>query len=230
MTGSLTGNGNDRPQPSGRRVLARVLADVVVPVAAYYGLRWAGLGAFAALLAGAIVSGAIVLGRVLRDRRADGLAVFTLTVMLLGVGVALISGSARLLLAREAWVTGLAGLWFIGSLWTRRPLSYQFTRPMLEGRWGWPGSWERLWSAAPRFRRMWRVSTVMWGVALLADAAARLAMAYTLPVDAVPALTTTLYAVTTGILISVTNLYYRASGALNRRSPLYAAPGSSNQR
>ena len=55
---------------------------------------------------------------------------------------------------------------------------------------------------------MWRVSSVLWGVGTLADAALRVVMAYTLPVDVVPALGTALYSATAFVLIVVNNVYY----------------------
>lgn len=57
---------------------------------------------------------------------------------------------------------------------------------------------------------MWRVSSVLWGIGTLADAALRVVLAYTLPVDEVPGLATALYAVTSAVLV-VTNVYYVAA-------------------
>jgi hypothetical protein len=75
--------------------------------------------------------------------------------------------------------------------------------------------WDALWDAEPRFRRIWRVSTVIWGLALLADAVIRVVMAYTLPVDVVPGLGGALYPVTFVLIQIVTNVYYQVAG-LNR--------------
>ena len=47
-------------------------------------------------------------------------------------------------------------------------------------------------------------------------------MAYTLPVDTVPALNTALYAVTSLVLIVITNVYYTAVGLYRPDSALYA--------
>jgi hypothetical protein len=90
-----------------------------------------------------------------------------------------------------------------------------------EGRFGWPDSWEELWAASPRFRRMWRVSSVMFGIGTLLDAALRVLMAYTLPPDAVPLLGTVLYAATSVVLIAVNNVYYFTCGLWDRSSALY---------
>src|SRR5690606_28382061 len=96
---------------------------------------------------------------------------------------------------------------------TSRPLAYQFTRPLLEGRLGMQGPpWEVLWEREPRFRRIWRVSSVMWAVATLADAVLRVVMAYTLPVNSVPALQMGLFIVTGLLMQVVTNVYYMRAG------------------
>lgn len=190
------------------RGLLRFLIDVGAPLAAYYGLRAAGVGVYVALLASTLLSAVTSVAPLLRGRKRDALATYMTCMMLLSVVVSFVAGSPRFLLAKEAWLTGAAGVWFLASLWARRPLAYLYTRPLLEGRLGWPGRWEELWDRFPRFRRMWRVSSVLWGIGTLADAAARVVMAYSLPVDAVPGLTTLLYGVTAGVLILVTNVYY----------------------
>lgn len=57
----------------------------------------------------------------------------------------------------------MVGFWFLGSIWSARPLAYQFTRPLLEGCIGRQGpSWEVLWAREPHFRRIWPVSGAVW--------------------------------------------------------------------
>lgn len=81
----------------------------------------------------------------------------------------------------------VTGACFIASLAGRRPLAYLLSQPLLEGRFRWPQRWDGLWARSPRFRRMWRVSSVLWGVGTLTDAALRVVTAYTLSPDLVPA-------------------------------------------
>ncbi len=208
---------------SGAVAAARMVFDLIVPLALFYGLRGAGVGIYLALLAGALASGITAVVVVVTHRRLDAVAVFVLTTMLLSVGVSLLTGSTRFLLAKEGWLTAVTGVWFLGTLRARRPLAFHFSRPLLEGRLGWPDQWDALWERAPRFRRMWRISTVLWGVGTLLDSVARVVMAYTLPVDVVPALSSAMYAVTSAVLIGVTNIYYRAAGAYVPDSALYQA-------
>ena len=194
------------PRPG--RLALRLLVDVAVPLALYYGLRAAGTSVYLALLVSTVLPAISALLPLLRGRRVNGLALYMTTMLLVSVGVSLLAGSPRFLLAKEGWLTALAGVWFLASLRARRPLAYLYSRPLLEGRFGWPRDWEDRWEHSPRFRRMWRTSSVLWGIGTLGDSALRVVMAYTLPVDEVPALGTALYAVTSGVLLVVTNVYY----------------------
>jgi hypothetical protein len=206
------------------RQILRVVVDLVVPTAMFYVLRAFGVGLYLTLILSAVLPAAVALVRWSRSRQRDGLAIYTLSMLVLSTLVSLIGGSPRFLLAREGWLTGVTGIWFIASVRTTRPLAFHYTRPMLEGRRRLadiPGDWDELWERLPRFRRIWKVGSLLWGVALLADSVARVIMAYTLPVNAVPALGTALYGVTTVVLIVITNIYYIATGLYDRRSRLY---------
>lgn len=203
------------------RAVARLAVEFGLPTALYYGLRAENVGIFRALLIAAVVSAVIAAMQVIRHRRLDGMATYVTSIMVGGVGVSLLAGSTQFLLARGALPTGITGLWFIASLWARRPLAYLFSQPLLEGRFRWPQHWDELWDRSPRFRRMWRVSSLLWGIGTLIDAALRVVMACTLPPDLVPALGTALYAGTSVVLIAVTTVYYAVSGIYNRTSALY---------
>ncbi|MDH6580805.1 VC0807 family protein [Kitasatospora sp. MAP5-34] len=206
----MTGPG---ARPGNRRLLLNLLWDVVAPTALFYGLRGAGVSTFAALLAGAVVPACSTGVQWVRRRRLDGLGSFVAVVMLLGVAASLVSGSTRFMLAKDGWVTAFAGLWFLASAWGPRPMAFLGGRPFLEGRFRSDGtSWDTLWEREPAFRRIWRVSTVIWGAAMLADAAARITMAYTLPPDSVPGLGALLWPVTLVLLQVVNGVYYEVSG------------------
>ena len=99
---------------------------------------------------------------------------------------------------------------------------FSFARALLEGRVG-PGreSWDLLWARLPGFRRIWRVAGVIWGAATIADAALRFVMAYTMPVDQVPALNGAQWGALFVLLQVVTNIYYHRAGLYNPASALY---------
>ncbi|WP_269854773.1 VC0807 family protein [Streptomyces sp. RPT161] len=199
--------------PAGRAVLTMVV-DIALPLVVFYGLRAAGTSTYAALVAAAVAPLASAALQLLRDRRLDGMAVFIATTMLLGLAASLVTGGTRFMLAKDGWVTAVGGLWFLASVKVaRQPLVYHGARPLLEGRFRSDGTpWEVLWEREPAFRRIWRVSTVIWSVAMLADAAVRVTMAYTLPVDTVPALGGALWPVTLLLLQLVNGAYYEVAG------------------
>ena len=143
--------------------------------------------------------------------------------LVLSAGVSVIAGSPRFLLAKDAVLTAVWGTWFLLSLRGHRPLTFRFTRTLLEAHrifdprtrtWSAPTerSWDELWELVPRFRRMWQVTTVIWGAAFMLDAALRVVLAYALPVSDVPALAGALWLVTFLLLQIITNVYLSRSG------------------
>ena len=156
--------------------------DIGAPIAVYYVLHGAGVSNLAALAAGGRAPGArrtLAAGRPAPGRHGrrggaghDG-----------GVtGDLADRAQPRFLLARDGLITGIWGAWFLATLAARRPAAFLFARPLLEGRLVFAvTSWDALWDAEPRFRRIWRVATVWWAAGLLADAVIRMVMAYTLP-------------------------------------------------
>jgi hypothetical protein len=82
-------------------------------------------------------------------------------------------------------------------------------------------SWDQLWDQVPPFRHVWRVTTVIWGAAMLTDAVTRITMAWTLPVDTVPALGAALWPATFILLQVITNVYFHRTGlwAILRTGP-----------
>ena len=205
-------------------VVGRAAAGLLAPLVIFYGLRALDVGLYVALMVSALVSGLPTLVGLVRRRPVNALSAYFTTMVLGSLLVALVAGSTEFLLAKEAVLTGVTGVWFLVSAAGDRPLAYVFSKPLLSGRARWPADWDGLWASAPRWRRMWRVSSVLFGIGSIADALARVLFAYTLPADVVPALATGLYAVTGVLLIIVVNVYYVLSGVYDPRSALYAAP------
>ncbi len=187
--------------------------DLIAPTALLYVLLGFGSSLYVALLASASVSAVSAITSYRSGAGNGRFAPYMLAMALASFAIALITGSDRFLLAKESVLTALVGCWFLASIWSDRPLTYQFTRPLLEGRIGRGGAtWEVLWTREPRFRRIWRVSSAMWAGVTLIDAVIRVVMAYTLPVHVVPAMQTGLMVATTLLMQVVTNVYYIRSG------------------
>lgn len=196
-----------------RRAGTTAVLGLVAPMVLYYVLRALGLSVFVALLVGALIPVVGLVVGLLRGRRPSAVSGSWSLLLLLALGVSLVGGDVRFLLARDALVTATVGTWFLVSARTDRPLALVLSRPLLElmNRYP-PGRWEELWRDRPRFRTIWRRASVGFGLGTLADAVARVAMAYTLPVDLVPALSTALYLATSVVLLVGVNLYYARSG------------------
>lgn len=215
-----------------RRQLLLLVVDIAVPIGLYYVLRGFGMSAYLALLIGAIVPLLTTVIGFLARRTVDGLGLSMFALISLSAAVSALTSDPRFLLVRDGWLTGAWGMWFFGSLFTRRPVAFALARVLLEGRRVWDSrtrgwarptqrSWDRLWDEEPRFRRIWRISTALWGAGTMADAVLRVLMAETLPVDEVPALSGALWPVTFVVLQVITNVYYHRAGLW----PLLSAQG-----
>ncbi|MFD1678271.1 VC0807 family protein [Alicyclobacillus fodiniaquatilis] len=115
---------------------------------------------------------------IIKQRRVDILALFTMIGFLLELGILLIHGNAQLLLLRGAFVTGMLGITFLGSLLFPRPLIYYFAirfNSSEEGR----NRLSSLWSNC-HFRRRIRITTLVWGVALLSEALLETVLIYSI--------------------------------------------------
>lgn len=196
-----------------RLALARLLFDIAAPIAVYYVLRAEGASYEVSLLIGAALSAIGSVVTLLAHRRVDPVGALMVASLLGALAGSLISGNPRFLLAKDGLLTGLWGAWFVASARGGRPAALVFARPLMEGT-SWFGhrSWDLLWATEPRFRRIWRVATVTWGIGLLFDAAIRTVIAYSLPIDQVPAIGGALYPVTFVVLQIVTNVYYTRAG------------------
>ncbi len=213
QTRMMERHGNTRLSRWMGRGLIWFAFDMLAPTGLFYLLINNGASIYLGLLASALLSAASAGISFLRGKGGQRFAPYMLALALASLALALVTGSDRFLLARESMLTAVVGFWFLGSIWTTRPLTYRFTRPLLERRFGWDEpSWEVLWEQVPQFRRIWYVSTVMWGVATLIDAVLRVVMAYALPVASVPALQTGMFIVTGLLMQVVTNVYYVRAG------------------
>ncbi|KQV77894.1 hypothetical protein ASC64_03500 [Nocardioides sp. Root122] len=198
--------------------LLRPVIGVLGSTALYYLMRHVGVSVYAALVVGAVLSLVPACVSLLRGNRPSGLEAFFTVLLFASFAISLLPGDERFLLAKDALVTSGVGFWFLASLWwADRPLAYQFAKPMIEGRGGWVGDWERRWREDAWFRRMWRTSSALWAAGTLLDAVARVVLAYTLPADVVPGLNLAMYVATAVVLNVVTTVVYVRAGAIRGR-------------
>ncbi|TWF76005.1 intracellular septation protein A [Pseudonocardia hierapolitana] len=181
-----------------RAMFLGLFRDIGLSLAAYYGLRAVGASPSVALLGGTVTAGLRIAYVWLRTRRFDGFAAFMLAEFGVGLGFALLTGDARFLVAKESFSTAVAGLIFLASCGFGRPMIWHAAaRFQPEAR----AELDRLWCGSPGFRRTFRMLTIGWGAGMLAEAVARVVVAYTLPVDAAAGLSQLLRFGAMGLLV-----------------------------
>jgi hypothetical protein len=146
--------------------------DIAGPLVVYQVLRSHGASEIKALVLSGIFPALGVAYAVVRHRRLDAVGALVLLGIAVGTVLGLASGNARLVLVEGSVPTGIFGLVCLGSLRTRRPLIFRFALEFIgpdtpKGR-----DFESRWQYAG-FRRVFNVMTIAWGVAYLAEAAAR---------------------------------------------------------
>jgi hypothetical protein len=170
------GTARDRVRLQGLAIT--VIFDLAGPLLTYILLRSAGLSAVSALVLSGIFPALGVGINLFRHRRPDSVGLLILAGIVAGSVVGLASGDARLVLVEGSVPTAVFGLLCLASLGTRRPLIYRLMAEFIGT--GTPGgrAFESRWRY-PEFRRAFRLFTLIWGVAYLAEAVARVVIAET---------------------------------------------------
>jgi hypothetical protein len=196
-----------------KAVVVNLLVNVAAPLGLFYGLTAAGVGQWLALVLGAIPPTAHGIYTAVKRRRLDGLALFTLTILAGSVATSFLVGSPRFLLAKDGWMTAVAGAWILVTL-RGKPFLHQFVQAVTAGE-----VRDRLevnWRDSPTFRHVMRMATAMWGAGLVLDAGVRVVLAYSLPVEQVPWVNTVQYLVVYAALEITTRVYLRRKSVQER--------------
>jgi hypothetical protein len=177
------------PGPADRRsdlaaALRPLLIDVGIPVGTYFLLRGAfGLSLWLSLALSSVGPAVRSIGGLMAERKLNLLAMLMLAVNLAGIAVSFLTGDPRAMIAKDSAVSSVIAFAILGSVLLRRPLMSAGLKPfMTKGEPRRSAAWDRLSAASPQFRRLELLFSTIWGVALLAECAARLVGAYTLPV------------------------------------------------
>jgi hypothetical protein len=166
------------------RLVRDLAIDLGIPLGSFYLLR-DGLGASLWLsLAVASIGPAVrSLSAMVARRELNLLATLMLVVNAGGLAVSFVTGDPRAMIAKDSIISSVIGLSMLGSVAVGRPLMTPGLRLFLtKGTAQREAAWQRLQTASARFRRLERLYTVIWGLALLAECIARFTGAYTLPV------------------------------------------------
>lgn len=206
-----------RPTGSPRALLLGLLPTLVVngllPYLLFQVLSSRGVTTVQALAATSVFPIAWTLVGWARTRRLDPIGILSLVLIAIGLATSLATGSARLYLVRESFLTGTLGLAFLVTLLLPRPALFWLGSSFATGgdpaRLAW---WNGLWQYA-LFRRGIRLMTAVWGVALVAEASVRVVLALTVSPATVLAVSPVLALGTTALLLIWTFRY----GARMRR-------------
>ena len=178
---------DDHPE-IGPGVMLRGLAwDVGLPLAAYYGLHALGVADWPALLAATAMAGLRIVWVAVRDRRLNAFATMMLVVFGIGLILSFVSGDARFLLLKDSITTAVVGLTFLVTSLRGTPLTLAAAQGFR------PHDRERIaeqYRADPVVRRAYQVSSRVWGIGLLTEAAVRVPLVYLLPISVMVGLST----------------------------------------
>ncbi|MDH6123889.1 VC0807 family protein [Kitasatospora sp. GP82] len=171
-----------------RQLIRSLVFELAIPLGGYYLLHGLGMSQWAALLVSSLLVVPWIVYGTVKLRRVEVMAVFTLTLLVIGVLMSMVTGDPRTLLVRDSWLFGVLGLWVLGTLATRRPFMLTAGRSVVATKIGEAGAqeWAERWTHDPEFRRHIRVVTAVWGAGFTLDAGIRVVLACTLPVDSVP--------------------------------------------
>ena len=194
-----------RPGASLGAALRPLLIDVGIPLGSYYLLRDAfGLSLWLSLALSSVGPAVRSVASLVSERKLNVLAALMLAVNVAGIVVSFLTGDPRAMIAKDSVISSVIAFAILGSVMARRPLMSVGLRPfMTQGTPERSAVWDRLAAGSARFRRFELLYSAIWGVALLADCAARLVGAYTLPVTTMVWMSTvlTLSAIGAGIMV-----------------------------
>jgi hypothetical protein len=223
MTTSTQSTAQPRDRSRLRSTAKIVIFDIAGPLVAYQMLRSAGLTDVSALVLSGVLPGVGVLGGLIRHRQMDAVGVLVLAGIALGTVLGLVSGNARLVLVEGSVPTAVFGLLCLDSLRSRRPLIFRFALEFMgtgtpRGR-----DFASLWQY-PGFRHAFRLFTVVWGVAFLAEAAARIVVVEVAPVSAALAVSKVMPYAVGAVLAAWMTLYGRHARRQGERLAAAAEP------
>ncbi|MET3291629.1 UNVERIFIED_CONTAM: intracellular septation protein A [Brevibacillus sp. OAP136] len=164
-----------------RGIVMTLLINGALPLAVYQ-ILLGYTSSFVALSIAAAIPLVDNLFSLIRYRRLDVFASFMLLGFILSLAAVFMGGNEQLILLRESFVTGALGLLFFCSFLFPRPLIYYFALRFTVG-----NDPQRVAEFAAKwqhahFRFVLRIMTLVWGVALVGEAAVRSYLVYHLSI------------------------------------------------
>jgi hypothetical protein len=160
-----------------RSLATLLIFDIAGPLVAYSLLRKSGMSAVTALVISGVFPAFGVTISVIRHRRVDAVGVLVLAGIIVGTVTGLLSHSAKLVLVEGSVPTAVFGLASLGSLRARYPLMFSLAREFIGPDTARGQEMTTLWQL-DGYRRVFRIITIVWGVAFLIEAALRVVIIY----------------------------------------------------
>lgn len=171
-----------------------------------------GVSPVIALAAGTVFPLGEIAYEAVHTKRVGLVAIVSFAGIATGLTLSFATGNAVFALVRESFFTTLFGLLFLGSLALPRPLIFRLNLDLAGDDLAARAAAEELWELAPA-RYVFRLITLVWGVGLLLEAAARVVAALTLPIAVAAAVSPVIAVVVIGALALWTVRYVRVRRA-----------------
>ena len=171
------------------------------------------------MLSGVLPATRVIIG-IVRHRRVDAVGVLVLAGIAVGAILGLVSHNPKLVLDEGSVSTGVFGLICLGSLATDKPMMYRFAMEFMGPDTARGREFAGLWQYK-EFRRVFVVITVVWGIAYLVEAAARVVIVQNTSAGTALAVSKVLPYAVAALLIAWTVGYGRCrnAGAIALRPP-----------
>jgi intracellular septation protein A len=155
--------------------------SIVLPFIAIEGLLFAGAPVLVAFLGGSLFA-LIEVGReYVQTRRIGIVPVLALAAIAAAVLLSIGTGDPKFVVLKESAITLCIGAVFLGSMATSRPLIYRLNVDLAAGDAERLAQAEALWEN-PNARRVLRVLTIGWGIGLILEGLARIAVVAYAPI------------------------------------------------
>ena len=163
------------------RLAPELIANFLAPYLVYQALA-ARYGDVVALIASALPPLLWSGYELIKTRRLDAISILVVAGILFTVAATALGGSARLIQIRDALVTGVIGLMFLGSLALQKPMIFYLARATqarntVEG----ANEFETMW-LRPGVPRVFRLMTGVWGIGLVLQTALMCYLAWIWPI------------------------------------------------
>ena len=161
-----------------KRLLPSLVMDVFLPIVTFNALTAIGVSTLLAVTAGGVFPLISIVHNYAKTKQIDALGAIVLLFLVVGTAASLISGSVFFAVVKDSFLTATFGLIILGTLAFGKPLTFSLIRQMVTA--GNPAEyarWGTLYDEVPDFRRAQRSIAIVWSIAYLAEAAARVGLA-----------------------------------------------------